>query len=61
MVDNKGLIAAAKAAKEGAESTKAMKASLGRSVYVGDIGNTLDPGAMGIAVLASGFADASKV
>ncbi|KAG0641517.1 Dihydroxyacetone kinase [Tuber brumale] len=49
---------AAKAAREGAESTRGMKASLGRSVYVGEVGDTPDPGAVGIAVLMDGLAEA---
>lgn len=49
---------AAKAAREGAESTRGMKASLGRTVYVGDVGDTPDPGAIGIAVLMEGLAEA---
>lgn len=58
LADDKGLAAAARAAREGADSTKGMAASLGRSVYVGEIGDTLDPGAVGIAVLVEGFAEA---
>ncbi|RPA95228.1 dihydroxyacetone kinase [Choiromyces venosus 120613-1] len=49
---------AAKAAREGAESTRGMKASLGRSVYVGELGDTPDPGAIGIAVFMEGLAGA---
>lgn len=60
LVDGKSIAAAAKAARDGAESTRGMKASLGRSVYVGEVGDTLDPGALGIAVLAEGFAEAFK-
>lgn len=60
LVEQKGIAVAAKAARDGAESTRGMKASLGRSVYVGEIGDTLDPGALGIAVLAEGFAEALK-
>ena len=48
---------AAKAAREGAESTRGMTASLGRSVYVGDVGDIPDPGAIGIAVLMEGLAE----
>lgn len=58
LVDGKGVAAAARAARDGAESTRGMEAKLGRSVYVGEIGDTLDPGALGIAVLAEGFAEA---
>ncbi|KAL0635520.1 dihydroxyacetone kinase Dak1 [Maublancomyces gigas] len=60
LVGGKGIAAAAKAARDGAESTRGMKASLGRSVYVGEVGDTLDPGALGIAVLAEGFAEVLK-
>ena len=51
---------AAVAAKEGAEKTKGMKASLGRSVYVGGTGyeEVPDPGAHGLSVFLSGIADA---
>ena len=51
---------AAKAAKVGAERTKGMKASLGRSVYVGGTGfeEVPDPGAYGLSVFLSGIADA---
>lgn len=56
LAEDKGLVAAAKAAREGAGSTKGMRPRLGRSVYVNEIGDTLDPGAVGIAVLVEGFA-----
>ncbi|KAK0507681.1 hypothetical protein JMJ35_009570 [Cladonia borealis] len=51
---------AAKAAKVGADKTKGMKASLGRSVYVGGTGfeEVPDPGAYGLSVFLSGIADA---
>ena len=51
---------AAKAAKLGADRTKGMKASLGRSVYVGGTGfeQVPDPGAYGLSVFLSGIADA---
>lgn len=53
--------AAATAAKEGAESTKNMKASLGRSVYVGGenewMGKIPDPGAYGLSEFLNGLAD----
>ena len=51
---------AAEAAKEGADKTKGMKASLGRSVYVGGTGfeEVPDPGAYGLSVLLSGIAEA---
>ncbi len=51
---------AAAAAKEGSDKTKGMKASLGRSVYVGGSGfeEVPDPGAYGLSVFLSGIADA---
>lgn len=51
---------AAAAAKVGADSTKGMKASLGRSVYVGGEGHTEvpDPGAYGLCQFLSGLAEA---
>ncbi|KAL9029191.1 MAG: hypothetical protein Q9196_002542 [Gyalolechia fulgens] len=51
---------AAEAAKRGAEATKGMKASLGRSVYVGGEGHTEvpDPGAYGLSQFLSGLAEA---
>jgi triose/dihydroxyacetone kinase / FAD-AMP lyase (cyclizing) len=52
--------AAASAAVEGARKTKEMKASLGRSVYVGGEGwqSVPDPGAHGLAEFLQGLADA---
>jgi dihydroxyacetone kinase len=51
--------AAAKAAEEGAQGTKGMKASLGRTVYVGGEGwqGVPDPGAHGLAELLLGLRD----
>ncbi|KAL9124624.1 MAG: hypothetical protein Q9217_006055 [Psora testacea] len=51
---------AAEKAKTGAEKTKGMKASLGRSVYVGGKGfeEVPDPGAYGLSIFLSGIADA---
>ena len=51
---------AAEAGKEGANKTKGMKASLGRSVYVGGTGfeEVPDPGAHGLSILLSGIAEA---
>lgn len=53
---------AAEAAKQGAEETKAMKASLGRAVYVGSesewMGKVPDPGAWGLQEMLVGMADA---
>lgn len=50
---------AAEAAKHGAESTKGMKASLGRTVYVGGEGwkEVPDPGAYGLSEFLTGLAD----
>jgi triose/dihydroxyacetone kinase / FAD-AMP lyase (cyclizing) len=53
---------AAHAARQGAESTKEMKASLGRTVYVGNEtewrGQVPDPGAYGLSKLIEGMARA---
>jgi dihydroxyacetone kinase len=53
---------AAAAAQMGTEETKAMKASLGRSVYVGGegewVGKIPDPGAYGLSEFLSGMAEA---
>ncbi|KAG8530403.1 uncharacterized protein KY384_004905 [Bacidia gigantensis] len=51
---------AAEKAKQGAEKTKGMKASLGRSVYVGGSGyqEVPDPGAHGLSIFLNGIADA---
>lgn len=51
---------AAEAAKRGAENTKGMKASLGRSVYVGGEGHkeVPDPGAYGLSQFLIGLAEA---
>lgn len=53
------LAKAAKAADEGAKGTKGMKASLGRTVYVGGSGyeEVPDPGAHGLAVFFNGLAE----
>jgi dihydroxyacetone kinase len=60
-----GLEAAVKACQVGAESTKGMKAKLGRSVYVGEAGerwrDTPDPGAWGVLAVASGLAGQGSV
>lgn len=50
---------AAKAAEESAKGTRGMKASLGRTVYVGGDSwqNVPDPGAHGLAELLLGFKD----
>jgi len=49
---------AAKAAEDGANSTKGMKASLGRTVYIGGQGfqEVPDPGAYGLAQFFTGLA-----
>ncbi|KAF1951169.1 dihydroxyacetone kinase [Byssothecium circinans] len=54
--------AAATAAEEGAQSTQGMKASLGRTVYVGGEGfkGVPDPGAHGLAVLLQGLSEGLK-
>ena len=53
--------AAAKAAQDGTETTKHLKASLGRSVYVGSqeewLGKIPDPGAYGLSEFLSGHAE----
>lgn len=53
---------AAAAAQQGTESTKSMKATLGRSVYVGSeeewIGKVPDPGAFGLSEFLTGLAEA---
>ncbi|KAJ4305604.1 dihydroxyacetone kinase Dak1 [Kalmusia sp. IMI 367209] len=53
---------AAKAAEQGAQVTKGMKASLGRTVYVGGEGweSVPDPGAHGLAELLLGLNDGLK-
>jgi dihydroxyacetone kinase len=53
---------AAKAAQAGAKKTKGMKASLGRTVYVGGEGfqEVPDPGAHGLAELLLGLSDGLK-
>ncbi|KAE8156667.1 Dak1 domain-containing protein [Aspergillus tamarii] len=60
--DTKDVHAAAKAAQEGTEATKSMKASLGRSVYVGGedewVGKVPDPGAYGLSEFFTGLAEA---
>lgn len=50
---------ASQAAKEGADQTKGMKASLGRTVYVGgdDFKKVPDPGAYGLAEFLTGLAE----
>jgi dihydroxyacetone kinase len=53
---------AATAAQKGAQGTKGMKASLGRTVYVGGEGfqEVPDPGAHGLAELLLGLSDGLK-
>lgn len=50
---------AAEAAAKGAESTRGMKASLGRTVYVGGEGwqGVPDPGAYGLSIFLTGLAE----
>ena len=50
---------AAEAAARGAESTRGMKANLGRTVYIGGEGwqGVPDPGAHGLSVLLTGLAE----
>ena len=52
------LTKAAEAARKGAESTKGMQASLGRTVYVGGSGfeQVPDPGAWGLSCFFGGLA-----
>lgn len=62
LFETKDVRAAAAAAQQGTESTKSMKASLGRSVYVGSeeewIGKVPDPGAYGLSEFLTGLAEA---
>ncbi|OJD28306.1 dihydroxyacetone kinase [Blastomyces percursus] len=62
LAESGDLGAAAKAAEDGAEATKHMKASLGRAVYVGSeeewIGKVPDPGAFGLAQFLRGLTNA---
>ncbi|KAF7161469.1 hypothetical protein CNMCM5623_007040 [Aspergillus felis] len=62
LVATKDVHAAAKAARDGTEATKSMKASLGRSVYVGGeeewVGKVPDPGAYGLSEFLTGLAEA---
>ncbi|EAT81845.2 hypothetical protein SNOG_10451 [Parastagonospora nodorum SN15] len=53
---------AAKAAQQGSKGTKGMKASLGRTVYVGGVGfqEVPDPGAHGLAELLLGLSEGLK-
>ena len=57
--------AAAQASRKGAETTKTMKASLGRAVYVGGenewMGKIPDPGAWGLAEFLDGVAEAIEI
>ncbi|EEH40481.1 dihydroxyacetone kinase [Paracoccidioides lutzii Pb01] len=61
LVESGDLDKAVKAAEDGAESTKHMKASLGRSVYVGGegewVGKVPDPGAFGLVMFLNGVAE----
>ena len=53
---------AAEAAREGAERTKGMRASLGRTVYIGGEGyqEVPDPGAYGLSAFLTGLADGAQ-
>lgn len=55
------LHAAVEAARKGAENTRGMKASLGRTVYVGDVGDVPDPGAVGVLRLVEGLGEGLKM
>ncbi|KAM5448363.1 dihydroxyacetone kinase Dak1 [Microsporum audouinii] len=61
LVETNDIKKAAEAANQGAESTKKMKASLGRAVYVGGeeewVGKVPDPGAYGLSEFLNGLAD----
>lgn len=63
LLNTQDVHAAAKAAQAGTESTKYMKAGLGRAVYVGGeeewLGKIPDPGAYGLSEFLAGLADAS--
>lgn len=63
LIETKDIKAAAKAAQEGTEATKSMKASLGRAVYVGGedewVGKIPDPGAYGLSEFLTGLAEAA--
>ncbi|CCX12056.1 Similar to Dihydroxyacetone kinase 1; acc. no. O13902 [Pyronema omphalodes CBS 100304] len=50
------VVRAAKEARAGADKTKGMKPKLGRTVYIEQVGDIPDPGAVGIAVLVEGLA-----
>ncbi|KAF8449734.1 Dak1 domain-containing protein [Kalaharituber pfeilii] len=52
---NGDLHAAVEAARQGAESTRGMKATLGRTVYVGSVGDIPDPGAIGVSKFVEGL------
>ncbi|KAJ8079298.1 hypothetical protein PM082_021800 [Marasmius tenuissimus] len=60
LANGEGFEQAARKAKNGADSTRGMKAKLGRAVYVGDGGKTTDslppdPGAWGMVAIVEGF------
>lgn len=63
LFQTKDVHGAAAAAQKGTESTKSMKASLGRSVYVGSeeewVGKVPDPGAYGLSEFLSGLAESA--
>ena len=59
LVKDEDLGRAAKYARKGADGTKGMRASLGRTVYVGgdDWREVPDPGAVGLATFLEGLAE----
>ncbi|EZG11258.1 dihydroxyacetone kinase [Trichophyton rubrum CBS 735.88] len=61
LIETEDIRKAAEAASQGAESTKMMKASLGRAVYVGGedewVGKIPDPGAYGLSEFLNGVAE----
>lgn len=62
LAESGSIESAANAADEGAKGTRGMKASLGRTVYVGGEGwqGVPDPGAHGLAELLMGLSDGLK-
>lgn len=58
LTEGVGLKVAAERGRGGADKTRGMKPSLGRTVYVEDVGDVADPGAVGVAVFVEGMAGA---
>ena len=54
-----GLREAEREGWRGARGTSGMRASLGRTVYVGSVGDVMDPGAVGVARFVEGLAGAN--